>query len=478
MSDQSSGRSSADRGLGGLGLIMQLGGTIFAAFTAMIIFYGLIMMGRMRGGAGEGFLYLLLLGGTGLARSIIHRNAGADLCFATMSPFAGIRKYFSISAANTACWFLVMAGRAHAPAWTWIVLVCMLMAWPTALLVMSKMPGFREMDAQRVPVGPDKGFEGASLLMLAIGLMGVALSGAMLYMAFKMVTMRGAPGSMVLILVAAAVLFIRAILHVAAGLRGVRETYVDRVVEAANRYANFGVIAAFVTGGAMLMMFMTVAPDPTILIVVGCLTWMLLAWPLAIRRFFSERQFADMMAGVDPSAHVRAPDMGMQSLGWLLFAQALISLACSLPALLLGHSELFNGMGGGGGGMSSGMDQLGQMMTMITPEQGHSPWWSIGIWAAEMWAAIELIRMSELNRIAATAFGGIVTAVTLYMNWPALTHLSEIMREGPMAVMFFAKLASSLAIPLTVLFAANRNPLPAATARIAPPSPPGQPGPY
>lgn len=473
MSDHSSGRSSADRGLGGLGLIMQLGGTIFAAMTAMIIFYGLIMMGRMRGGGGEPFLYLLLLGGTGLARSIIHRNAGADLCFATMNPFAGIRKYFSISAANTACWFLVLAGRAHAPAWTWIILVCMLMVWPTALFVISRMPGFREMDAQRIPVGSDKGFEGASLLMLAIGVMGVALSGAMLYMAFKAVSMRGAPGSMVLVLVAAVVLFIRSILHVAAGLRGVRETYVDRVVEAANRYANFGVIASFVSGGAMLMLFMTMAPDPTILIMVGCITWMLLAWPLAIRRFFSERQFADMMAGVDPSAHVRAPDMGMQSLGWLLFAQAIISLGCSLPALLLGHGEAFQGMGRDGGGM--GTEQLAQMMTMLTPEQGHSPWWSIGIWAAELWAAIELIRMSELNRIAATAFGAIVTAVTLYMNWPAISHLSEIMREGPMAVMFFAKLASSLAIPLTVLFAANRNPLSTATARI---TPPGQPGPY
>ena len=85
MSDQSSGRASADRGLSGLGLIMQLGGTIFAAFTAMMVFYGLIMMGRMGGGGGSGkaFLYLLLIGGSGLARSVIHRSAGADLCFAT-----------------------------------------------------------------------------------------------------------------------------------------------------------------------------------------------------------------------------------------------------------------------------------------------------------------------------------------------------------------------------------------------------------
>ncbi len=478
MSDQSSGRASADRGLSGLGLIMQLGGTIFAAFTAMMVFYGLIMMGRMGGGGGSGkaFLYLLLIGGSGLARSVIHRSAGADLCFATMSPFAGIRRYFAIAGANTACWFFIMASEG-APGWTWMVLVIALMAWPTALLVMTKLPGFAEMDAQRIPVGSDKGFEGASLLMLALGLIGVSLATVMLYFSFKMVTMRGAPGSMVLVLVASVVLFIRGVMHVAAGVRGARETYVDRVVEATNRYANFGVIAAFVTGGAILLLAMTMAPDPTVLVLVSCMTWMLLAWPLAIRRFFAERQFADMMAGADASAHVRAPDMGLSSLGWLLFAMALLGLSCNLPALLLGHGEMMNGMGSGrGGGMSSGLGQFGQMLTLIAPEAGHSPWWSIGIWAVELWAAIELIRMSELHRVAATAFGAIVALVYVYMNWQNISHIGQILREGPLAVAFLAKLAMNLAIPLVTLFAANRNPLPAATARIT--SNPDQRSPY
>ena len=38
---------------------------------------------------------------------------------------------------------------------------------------------------------------------------------------------------------------VRSILHVQAGLSGLRETSVDRSVELANRYANFGVISSF-----------------------------------------------------------------------------------------------------------------------------------------------------------------------------------------------------------------------------------------
>lgn len=473
MSDQSSGRSSADRGLGGLGLIMQLGGTVFAAFAAMLVFAGLITMGRMGGGgAGKALLYLLLIGGTAMARSLIHRTAGADLCYATTTPFAGIRRYFAASAANTGAVFLVAATEG-APAKMWIVVVCMLMAWPTALLVVTKMPGFREMDAQRIPVGPDKGFEGASLLMLAIGAIGLSIATIMLYVSYTAVTARHAPSSAVLLLVAAVVLFIRAILHVAAGLRGVRETYVDRVVEGANRYANFGVIASFVVGGSILLLGMQAVADPTVLVMVGCVTWVLLAWPLAIRRFFSERQFADMMAGVDPSAHVRASDMGLSSLGWLLFAQGVLGLAMVLPSILMGDGGLFGGSGGGGMSRMGGLGEAGSLMSILQAPAGHSPWWSVGTAAVTLWAAIELIRMTELYRVAGTVFGAVVTAVTLYMFWPIISHLGEVMRAGPMAmVSLLAGLAIQLAIPLTVLFAANRNPLPAATARIAPPGPP------
>jgi hypothetical protein len=448
---------------------MQLGGSLFAALTSMALFSVLIMMGRARGGGGELFMYVVLLGGTGLARSVIHRGAGADLCFATMNPFAGIQRYFAISAANTGAWFFVAVIQAHAPMSMVLPLLIALMAWPTALMVMTRMPSYRELSLSRVPVGDDKGFEGASLLMLAIGVIGLAFSTVMLYMAFKLVSQRGVPGSFVLLLVSAVVLFIRSLLHVAAGARGVRETFVDRVVEAANRYANFGVIAAFVTGGSILLLSMTMAPDPTVMILVGCLTWMLLAWPLAIRRFFSERQFADMMAGTPQSAHVRAPDMGMSSLGWLLFAQALLGLAFTLPALLLGNGDMFGGMGrGGGGGM--GMDKIADMMNIFSPQSGHSPWWSVGLAAIELWAGIELLRMSELHRIAATAFGAVYTVVTVYMFWPLLSNLGRFMSEEPMiAVPAIAGIAIQLAIPLVTLFAANRNVLPSATARVTPP---------
>ena len=40
-------------------------------------------------------------------------------------------------------------------------------------------------------------------------------------------------------------LVVRSFIHVQAGFSGLRETQVDRAVELANRYANFGVISSF-----------------------------------------------------------------------------------------------------------------------------------------------------------------------------------------------------------------------------------------
>ena len=83
----------ADRGLGGLGLIMELAGSLFAVMTGMFGFIQVIAMSEMssRGGDAHGMTgWLFILAGAGVVRSLFHRHAGSELNYG-FRPAAEIR---------------------------------------------------------------------------------------------------------------------------------------------------------------------------------------------------------------------------------------------------------------------------------------------------------------------------------------------------------------------------------------------------
>ena len=456
MTDLTSRRVPADRGLSGLGLIMQLAGSVFGAMTAAVGIAALIEASDSRGmdrGAGNALMWLLVVTGTGVVRSILHRQAGSDLIY-SQTPYAGIKKYFVASLVNVVAWLAWLGGEEHAPSYVLVPLLMLLVSWPIALTVITNMPGYREMQGQ-VPASEDKGFEGASILMLMFGLLGSIGTSLVLYAAWT-----GSPsevhasGSFMLMVIALIVLIIRSVLHVSAAMTGLRESRLDQVVAAVNRYCDFGVIAGFLAGGCILLAFMIQIQSAVVLAVIACTVWALLAWPLTLRRFFGERQFADLMANAEGQgvAHRRAPDLGLSTLGWFLFAQALIGLSMTLPMTLM--------MPGGGEAGLDAMGPLGPMSAMFGNSLGHSPWWSIGLAALELWAGLELIRVGELHRIAASAWGALSAAITIYFFWPVISHLGELGREAGMSMMLvttFGALALQLTVPVVTLFAVNRS---------------------
>src|SRR6266545_3407762 len=66
----------ADQGLSSLGLLMQLAGNFFAAYAGLLTF---IMLFAMRG-SGE-TLWMVVLFGSCIARSMFHRSAGSQLLY-------------------------------------------------------------------------------------------------------------------------------------------------------------------------------------------------------------------------------------------------------------------------------------------------------------------------------------------------------------------------------------------------------------
>lgn len=445
----------ADQGLSSLGLLMQLGGNLFAAYAGLLTFMMLFMLR----GSGETLWTVVLLGSC-ITRSMFHRSAGSQLLYGTATlqepngenhRTAGIRRYIGVALLQTALVGAMLGGKFHVPGKIVLGIVLGLAVWPVALAVLMALPRFRRFKND-LPLTEDKGFEGASILMSVLGLCGLAATGTVLLVLLDVPG--GTKGAGVLIMMALVMLVIRSVLHVQAGMSGLRETSIDRSVELANRYANFGVISSFCGGGAMLLFVMTSAANVVGLAIICGICWMLLAWPLIIRRFYSDRQFADLLAGDQAPIHRRAPDAGLTGLGWLLLAHAAFTASFLLPQLFLVDGRAGREMQalmalGGGPGM-------------------HSMWFSVGLVVLQAWAGFELVRMSPQSRIIATVFGLVGAGVTVYINWPmikALKHIGGVLGRDGSGALMLGPLAMALIIPVATIVLVNRKIAPTARAR-------------
>ena len=444
----------ADQGLSALGLVMQLAGTVFAAYASLVMF---IMMFLPRGFGGVGKGYILLVLALCVTRSAFHRVGGTELLYprATFDetkpgPFSGIKRYVLVAFAQTAIMAVLLAGKFGVPFKFTLAICAGLAAWPTFLAVISTLPRFKRFTGE-LPIAEDKGFEAAAILMTVLGTCGVLGTGAFLVVMLESGGRILSQGPGVLLLVALVMLLIRSIFHVQAGLSGLRETNLDRSVELANRYANFGVISSFCAAGAMLIVSMMGAVNLALIAVVAGVCWMLMAWPMIIRRFFSERQFADLMAGDGTQLHRRAPDAGLTGLGWLLVAHAFFSATILIPQVVLGED------------FSS---RYTEMLSFMGPSGARSLWWSVGLTTFQMWAGYELIRQSPHSRIIATVFSVVAGALTVYIMWPVLQGMKHLGRMlSPETVMMIVPLAIQLVIPVSVLLLVNRKIAPTARAR-------------
>ena len=456
----------ADHGLASLGFLMQLFGSVFAG---MMAFYA--MMPILAGGAPAAWV-IFVIGAVGCVRSIFHRMAGTALIYGSASgPFKLINTYVLVAVGQTAITlFLVkkyplVMGMGEMPGKVLVTLAILLLAWPAALMVVSRWPRLRRFEGEGVPTAEDMGFEGAAILMTILGVIGVLFAALVIYSLSQAEgRILSSPQGM-LTMGVFIMLLVRAILHVVAGLKGTAGVDSDGATDAAAKYYNFGVVSSVITGGVFLVMLMmdgggSGGAMKFIVVFISIMVYLLLIWPLALRRFFTERNFSALLSGSEAPNYRRAPDAGLTALGWLLLATGVYFMAQSLPAALFkipfDLSALFSM------GRSTGLE--GELASL-----GRSPWWNVGVCAAQIWAAIELISMSDRYRMAASAYGAIATVVTIYLQWPTLKMLKHLGGGGPFSGDSASNvliLALSITLPVATLLLVNRNVRPAAQARI------------
>lgn len=445
----------ADQGLSSLGLLMQLAGNVLAAYAALILFFVLLAS------RGDDTLALFLVLGLSIARSLMHRSAGAQLLYGPRMAglgegdagggrrLAGVRRYIMFALIQSAAVAAIVVLAFHVGVTIALAVAGGLAGWPVALAVIFALPRFKKF-RDAVPMPEDKGFEGTSILMTVLGLCGIVAAGTMLLVMLDMPGRELQRGAGVLVVLSVIMLLVRSLLHAHAGISGLRETSVDHSVERANRYANFGVISSFCMGGAMLLWAMSSGVELTALAMVCGLVWMLMAWPLIVRRFYNDRQFSELLAGDHAPLHRRSPDAGLTGLGWLLVAYAALAGSFLLPELAMRSERASR--------------ELQSLFALGAAIGARSVWWSIGTVVLQAWAGFELVRMSPQRRAIATAYGVIGAIVTVYTNWPMLRALRHASIGGT-DTMVVAPLAFALILPIATIVLVNRKIAPTARAR-------------
>jgi hypothetical protein len=441
--------SARDRGLSSLGLLMQLGGTLFAAAIILCMFMSLVAIGGSPSDLLVMFLILALCG----VRSMFHRQAGIDLLYsgraladAPHDYLAGVRRYVIIAFAQTAIIALLLVAKWHADITVVLGVSAGLALWPAILAIVIRLPSFQVFKTG-MPETEDKGFEGASILMATFGGVGVCVGMALV---FKEVQGNHALayGSGVLVVLGLVALVIRSVIHLQAGMAGLRETSVASSAALANRYATIGVLTSFGLGGVLLVYSLTTSANVFSLGLICAVVWVLLTWPLVIRRFFTDRQFAALVASEDESAHRRASDGGLSGLGWLLVVTSVASMSLLLPSLITGQSlaSLFDVLPGIGRGHAT------------------SPWWTVGFAALQAWAGVELITMGRRHRVIGFGYAIAGSLVQLYLMWPVIQLLWQPDDASSMAVVV-GNLAYALALPIATFVLVSRQLAPTAFAR-------------
>lgn len=456
----------ADHGLASLGLVMQLAGRTTTALVALVASLAWLDGRLDRLGASHS-AWLALGIALCIARSHLHRSAGRDLTYGrrtaegtTADPFAAMRSYVGFALGQA-----VAIGGIAALVFDqrWLAatgITAALALWPCALAVISYRSHLSLIQSLRagLPFGEDRGLEGASIVMTVLGAYGVVSTGGIVVMLGALSPHHQEHGWGVMLVVVFALLVLRSSLHIRAGLAGLRDSSsqlsFDRPGELAGRYAAFGVISAFCVGGVLSLLAMSerLTPDAILSVAVAC--WLLVAWPMIVKRYFSQRQFAELLAG-DRMTHRRAPDAGLTALGWLLAGHATL-VAGVVIVQVTGYPRLG--------------PQLGRAADHVLVLSGLAVgrWWLIDASLAaasvvlELIAAAALIRMSDQRRAITTIYAVFAGVVALGPAVPVLASLGHHLSIWTGIQLLPS--AIQLVMPVSALVLVHRAVIPAARA--------------
>lgn len=446
-----SARMPADGGISSLGLLMQLGGVLGIVGAAVVA------VGSARFGFGSITGAYFLVAALSVIRSTYLRTAGTRLLYGTGSESArGVKTYLAVAAVHTALSLVIL--HSYLDTEQLLHVGAFFSAWPLAMVVFFSRPHVKALIADGVPHAEDYGFEGAAVLMTLFGIMGTLFSAWLLHRLLGDIDAAFAtPASGIIVLIAGALL-VRSVIHTLAGLNGISGASFEECNASAGRYYNYGIASSICIGVALFVVILMSSQSMGLaLMISGVVAPLLLCWPQILRRLYSERNFHVYLEDTKAQTYQRAPDAGLIALGWTLVAVALFGLAQSLIDALLG----------------SGLTDAEVRMLMLrsgpdaVEHVTRSDWWSVGVAGLQLWAGIELVRMSARHKLAAMIYAVVSIAVVIYLVWPAIDSFDEMFRDvfdGVSGMRDMLMLATSFPLVLSIgtIVLVNRVTVPSA----------------
>lgn len=450
-----SARMPADRGISSLGLLMQLGGVLG------IVFAGVVSVSMARFGIGSATGAFFLVAALSVIRSTYLRTAGTRLLYGTGSePVRAVRTYLAVAFAHTAISLAIL--HSYLDTEQLLHVGAFFSAWPLAMVAFFSFSQVKDLIADGVPHAEDYGFEGAAVLMTLFGIMGTLFSAWLLHRLLGDIDAAFAtPASGIVVLVAGA-LFARSAVHTLAGLNGISGASFEECNASAGRYYSFGIVSSICIGVTLfVVILMSVQHMGAALMAGGIITPLLLAWPQILRRLYSERNYHVYLEDSKAQTYQRAPDAGLIALGWTLVALALFGLSQSLVDALFG------------GGLTN--REIHELAAMVGPDAvehlTRSDWWSVGVGGLQLWAGVELIRMSTRHKLAAMIYAVVSIAVVIYLVWPAIDSFDQIFQnvlDGGSQIRDMMMLATGFPLILAIgtVVLVNRVTVPSAVVHV------------
>ncbi|MGH2898936.1 MAG: hypothetical protein ACRDMZ_09710, partial [Solirubrobacteraceae bacterium] len=150
----------ADHGMASLGLVMQLAARTAGALAALAATIVVLEPHQRHDG------WLLFALGLCIARSVVHRLAGRDLCYprptaerGIADPFDAARAYVAVGLGHAVAIGLIAARELGATPRTAAGLAAALALWPVVVGAVVRLPRFRAL-AAGIPLAEDRGLEG------------------------------------------------------------------------------------------------------------------------------------------------------------------------------------------------------------------------------------------------------------------------------------------------------------------------------